>query len=56
MLRLSQFIDLKLMQWVSRKYKTLSRQMTRSARWLRRMKKKAPQLFFHWSVVGNQVG
>ena len=56
MLRLSQFIDLKLMLWASRKYTTLSCHKTRSARWLRRMKKKAPQLFFHWSVVGNQVG
>jgi RNA-directed DNA polymerase len=54
--RLSQFIDLKLMLWAGRKFTTLSCRKTRSARWLRRMKKKAPQLFFHWSVVGNQVG
>lgn len=51
--RLFQFLDQKLVQWARRKYKTLSRNQKRSARWLRRMKKKIPRLFFHWSVVGN---
>ena len=51
--RLLQYIDQKLVQWAKRKYKTLSRNEKRSARWLRRMKKTAPRMFFHWSVVGN---
>jgi group II intron reverse transcriptase/maturase len=54
--RLFQYIDGKLMQWAMRKYKTLLRHKTCSARWLCRVKKQAPRMFFHWSVVGNQVG
>ena len=54
--RLFQYIDGKLMQWATRKYKTLSRHKTRSARWLRRVKKQAPRMFCHWSVVGIKVG
>jgi RNA-directed DNA polymerase len=50
--RLFQYLDQKLMQWARRKYKTLSRNQKRSARWLRRMKKITPWLFFHWRVVG----
>jgi hypothetical protein len=54
--KLLQYIDQKLVQWATRKYKTLSRNKKRSARWLRRMKKTTPRMFFHWSVLGNQVG
>ena len=54
--RLFQYIDQKLMQWARRKYKTLSCNTKRSARWLRRMKKQTPRLFSHWNVVGTQVG
>lgn len=54
--RLFQYIDQKLMQWARRKYKTLSCNTKRSARWLRRMKKQTPRLFSHWNVVGNKVG
>ncbi|MGP8271820.1 MAG: reverse transcriptase domain-containing protein [Terracidiphilus sp.] len=54
--KLFQYIDGKLMQGATRKYKTLLRHKTRSAHWLRRLKKQAPGLFFHWRVVGNQVG
>jgi len=51
--RLFQYIDGKLMQWATRKYKTLLRHKTRSARWLRRVKKQAPQMFCHWSAIGK---
>jgi group II intron reverse transcriptase/maturase len=54
--KLLQYIDQKLVQWATRKYKTLSRNKKRSARWLRRMKKTTPRMFFHWSVLGKQVG
>jgi hypothetical protein len=54
--RLFQYIDGKLMQWAMRKYKTLLRHKTCSARWLCRVKKQVPPMFFHWSVVGKQVG
>jgi RNA-directed DNA polymerase len=54
--KLFQYIDEKLMQWATRKYKTLLRHKTRSARWLSRVRRQAPQMFCHWSVVGNQVG
>ena len=51
--KLFQYIDGKLMQWATCKYKTLSRHKTRSARWLRRVSKQSPQLFYHWSVAGT---
>ena len=56
MQRLSQYIDQKLVLWARRKFKALSRSKPRRARWLRRMKKNAPRLFFHWCVAGNEVG
>ena len=56
MQRLSQFLDEKFMQWARRKYKALWRRKTCSARWLRRMKKQSPRLFFHWTAVGSEVG
>ena len=56
MYTLSQHIDEKLMQWARRKYKTLTCHKTRSVRWLRRTKKKLPQLFFHWAFAGSKVG
>jgi len=43
-------------QWARRKYKTLLRRKRRSVDWLRKMKDETPNLFHHWSVVGNKVG
>jgi RNA-directed DNA polymerase len=56
MQKLFQYIDQKLMQWARRKYKTLSCDTKRSARWLRRMKKQTPSLFSHWNLAGHKVG
>lgn len=53
---LFRYIDRKLERWAGRKYKTLSRHQRRSAEWLSKMKQVFPQLFVHWSVVGNKVG
>jgi RNA-directed DNA polymerase len=50
------YIDRKLEQWARRKYKTLTRHKRRSVEWLGKMKEVFPQLFIHWSIVGNRVG
>jgi len=56
MYELFRYVDRKLVQWARRKYKTLSRHKRRSDAWLRQMKNGAPQMFFHWSVAGIEVG
>jgi group II intron reverse transcriptase/maturase len=53
---LFRYIDRKLERWAGRKYKPLSRHQRRSAEWLSKMKGVFPQLFFHWSIVGNKLG
>jgi RNA-directed DNA polymerase len=53
---LSRYIDRKLERWARRKYKTLSRHKRRSEEWLRRIKNGSSSMFFHWSVIGNEVG
>ena len=50
------YLDRKLVQWAIRKYKTLLRHKRRGERWLRKMRKESPQMFVHWSVIGNKVG
>lgn len=50
------YLDRKLARWARRKYKTLSRHKRRSAEWLRKMRDASPRLFFHWTVVGSEVG
>jgi group II intron reverse transcriptase/maturase len=56
MLRLCQYIDLKLELWARRKYKRLTRHKRRSMHWLYRMRQEVPGLFAHWPVLGKQVG
>jgi RNA-directed DNA polymerase len=56
MLRLGQYIDLKLEQWARRKCKPLRRHKRRSMTWLNRTRRQSPGLFIHWNVRGHQVG
>ena len=56
MLQVSQHIDHALERWARRKYKALSGRKRGSVQWLRKMKDAEPQLFHHWSVVGDMVG
>jgi group II intron reverse transcriptase/maturase len=56
MLRLCQYIDLKLELWARRKYKRLTRHKRRSMHWLYRMREESPGLFAHWPAPGKQVG
>jgi RNA-directed DNA polymerase len=56
MLLIYQHIDGALERWARRKYKSLSGRRYASVQWLRKMKNAAPQLFYHWRVIGNEVG
>ena len=56
MLHLYQHIDRALERWARRKYRTLSGRRRAGVQWLRKMKNAEPQLFYHWSVVGERVG
>lgn len=56
MLHINQHIDRALEGWARRKYKALSGRKRGSVQWLRKMKDAEPQLFHHWSVVGDLVG
>jgi RNA-directed DNA polymerase len=56
MLVIDQHIDGALERWARRKYKSLSGRRSASVQWLRKMKNAAPQLFYHWRVIGNEVG
>jgi len=49
-------IDCTLARWAQRKYKALFGRQRRGARWLRKMRDVAPQLFHHWRVIGGTVG
>lgn len=52
MLKLRDYLDLRLMAWARRKCKRLRRHKQRSAMWLRRVAKKHPTLFCHWQFHG----
>lgn len=56
MLDLYRHIDRALERWARRKYKALSGRQRASVQWLRKIKNAEPQLFYHWGVVGNEVG
>jgi RNA-directed DNA polymerase len=56
MLLIYQHIDRALERWARRKFKSLSGRLRASVQWLRKMKNEEPRLFYHWSVVGNEVG
>ena len=42
------YINTKVMKWVSRKYKNLRKRKRASGKWLRKVAKRAPTLFAHW--------
>jgi RNA-directed DNA polymerase len=56
MLDVYRHIDRALERWARRKYKVLSGRHRASAQWLRELKNAEPRLFYHWSVVGSEVG
>jgi RNA-directed DNA polymerase len=56
MLSIYRHIDRALERWARRKHKALSGRQRASVLWLRKMKDAEPQLFYHWDVVGNEVG
>lgn len=49
---LYKYLDKKLVQWASRKYKTLTLHKQRSADWLGKMKDQLPGLFVYWRTHG----
>jgi RNA-directed DNA polymerase len=53
MFDLARYIDRTLERWAGRKFKRLLRRQRRSQQWLRRMKEAAPDLFYHWRMVGT---
>jgi group II intron reverse transcriptase/maturase len=53
MLELARYIDRNLERWAARKFKRLSRRQRRSLHWLRRTKAVAPDLFYHWCMIGT---
>lgn len=57
MLQIYQHIDRALERWARRKYKALSGRQRASVQWLlQKMRNAEPQLFYHWGVVGSEVG
>jgi RNA-directed DNA polymerase len=56
MLAVYRHIDCALERWARRKYKALSGRHCASVQWLRKIKNAEPRLFYHWTVVGNEVG
>src|SRR5262245_18040005 len=56
MLAVGRHIDRALERWARRKYKVLSGRHRASEQWLRKLKNAGPRLFYHWSVVGSEVG
>jgi RNA-directed DNA polymerase len=56
MLHLYQHIDRALERWARRKHRGLSGRQRASVQWLRKIKNGEPRLFYHWSVVGSEVG
>jgi group II intron reverse transcriptase/maturase len=57
MLKLRDYLDLRLMAWARRKCKRLRRHKQRSAMWLRRVAKKHPTLFCHchFHVINDRI-
>ena len=45
-----------LERWARRKFKSLSGRRYASVQWLQKLKNAEPQLFYHWSVIGNEAG
>ena len=56
MLHLCRHINQALERWGRRKYRTLMGRQRASVQWLRKMKNAEPRLFYHWTVVGSEVG
>ena len=56
MLLIHQHIDRVLERWARRKFKSLSGRRYASVQWLQKLKNAEPQLFYHWSVIGNEAG
>lgn len=56
MLAVHGHIDRALERWARRKYKSLSGRQRASVQWLRKIKNAEPWLFYHWRVVGSEVG
>ncbi len=56
MLLIHQHIDRALERWARRKFKSLSGRRYASVQWLQKLKNAEPQLFYHWSVIGNEAG
>ena len=52
MLKLKNYLDLRLMGWVRRKFKSLRHNKSASAAWLSRICRQQPQLFCHWRFHG----
>ena len=56
MKKLFRYLDERLVRWAKRKYKTLARHKRRVKKWLSRVKKRSPRLFFHWCFATYEVG
>jgi group II intron reverse transcriptase/maturase len=48
-------MELHLIRWAIRKYKSLRGHKRRATQWLRRIARKEPQLFAHWILLYGQV-
>lgn len=52
MMKALQTLNVALITWAQRKYKTLRGHRTRAAKWLGRVAQRQPALFAHWKLLG----
>lgn len=50
------YLDQKLVKWATRKYKKLRRRPGKAFRWLRRIQRRQPRLFAHWTPIFAKAG
>ncbi|MDZ7803164.1 MAG: group II intron reverse transcriptase/maturase [Thiohalophilus sp.] len=50
---LMDYLDQRLSTWARRKYKKLKGHKRQSFKWLSRVAKRQPRLFFHWQLLGH---
>jgi RNA-directed DNA polymerase len=50
--RVGRFLDTRIFHWARRKYKRIKGSWRKGWLWLKRLRRRQPHLFAHWSVVG----
>jgi group II intron reverse transcriptase/maturase len=50
--RVGRFFDMRICHWARRKYKSIKDSWRKGWLWLKRLRRRQPHLFAHWSVVG----